>query len=530
MNTEKGDGMDRGVSNALSNDRRAMIWDIVLVLLCASWPFIGFINHNYQQTAYLGRVLAIWLLFTVAALILTAVIRQVPWLRLRARAGIAVGICFVWFFSFGAISESLFEVGVRLGTIHLMVWAVGLGIMLTLGLRLSDARKVRLIGLAVVLSMLAVPATQLAGQLIVSQGVALGTAASDDQANMKAGAGKAKLVKASNVYWILPDAYMRADALLGAVGYDNTPFLNALEARGFKVARNSFVNYPATSQSVSTTLNMDYFYPVGEEYPPEIYGFKLQGFNNVVRRFKQHGYRYLHMEAGHLMQKTRCGGVEDICIKGATANRFSLSEADINLLRLTPLYRIISRLLPTALSADLTFVGDAMRALRRTVGNGPQFSFVHILSPHFPNRYQKNCTIMQNIGHELLGDYGDPKFAKGYLFDLICLNGELLAAIDEILAIDEADPIIIVQSDHGVPLGQSEYVNSDPYIAFRNLNAIRFPVDCGKRFHDNVTSVNTFRMVFSCLEGKPMPLVKDRFFRSRQGTMTIEELADLRSQ
>ena len=68
-----------------------------------------------------------------------------------------------------------------------------------------------------------------------------------------------------NVHWLLLDGYVRGDSLTRYFGHDNEPFLEALESRGFDIARSAYSNYDNTSNSLSSTLTMQYIYLPGRE-------------------------------------------------------------------------------------------------------------------------------------------------------------------------------------------------------------------------------------------------------------------------
>ena len=61
-----------------------------------------------------------------------------------------------------------------------------------------------------------------------------------------------------NVYFMILDAYGRADTLKLALGFDNERFLGELERLGFFIPRHSVSNYPATNASVGSMLSLDY--------------------------------------------------------------------------------------------------------------------------------------------------------------------------------------------------------------------------------------------------------------------------------
>jgi hypothetical protein len=59
---------------------------------------------------------------------------------------------------------------------------------------------------------------------------------------------------APDIYYIILDAYGRADTLQSLFDYDNSEFLDFLEAKGFYVADCAQSNYSQTILSLSSSL------------------------------------------------------------------------------------------------------------------------------------------------------------------------------------------------------------------------------------------------------------------------------------
>jgi hypothetical protein len=74
---------------------------------------------------------------------------------------------------------------------------------------------------------------------------------------------------APDIYYIILDAYGRADVLQEMFGYDNTPFLGSLEAKGFYVAECSQSNYGQTMLSLTSSLNFDYLDSLTSSLTPD---------------------------------------------------------------------------------------------------------------------------------------------------------------------------------------------------------------------------------------------------------------------
>ncbi len=86
-----------------------------------------------------------------------------------------------------------------------------------------------------------------------------------------------------DVYLIVLDGYMRADAMKQDLDFDNGDFINGLEALGFYVADCSRPNYPYTLGSLAAVLNMDYI-PTLKEKHQDITG---SAFWNIIRVIAQ---------------------------------------------------------------------------------------------------------------------------------------------------------------------------------------------------------------------------------------------------
>ncbi|MCA1588768.1 MAG: hypothetical protein LC744_09060 [Chloroflexi bacterium] len=104
-----------------------------------------------------------------------------------------------------------------------------------------------------------------------------------------------------DVYNIVLDRYAGSTALAEAFDFDNEPFLQALEERGFRVARHAHANYIKTPLSLVSSLNMDFVDPEelkaeqqsGRDRDP-IHG-RLRDRLAVPAALKELGYQYIHV-------------------------------------------------------------------------------------------------------------------------------------------------------------------------------------------------------------------------------------------
>jgi hypothetical protein len=325
---------------------------------------------------------------------------------------------------------------------------------------------------------------------------------------------------APNVYWMLLDGYARPDQLERVAGFDDSAFVDDLGDRGFQVSSSSYTSYPRTQLSLSSTLDMAYTLEPGDDVPDEFATFApvVQGNSATTARFRALGYQTAYGTAGGLDWSTCRDDLVDVCLP---INRPSpaTGELEQTLLNRTPLGVIP---LPVPYADPVSFA-DALAD--PDVGiTEPFFAFQHILTPHFPFRYRDDCTPRAR-----------PVDARGvspeervelYLTQVRCINELVLTAVDEIV---ERDPtaIILVQSDHGSdhtftwlddPEDWTPGQVSERYAAF---NAMRLPPGCDAHV-EGEPLVNTFRIVFACIEGTEPELLDYRAF-----AVPIDDVSDV---
>ena len=491
------------------------------MLLLGAWPFISFLSTNRDELLIYGSVVAVYATIYVGVLSVLGIIGRIIFgdTRFPAVAHV-IGVGSVLLFSYLPLSFALSRLDIALGTVKIAIWLVLALIILTGVWRLSRAPATRAVLLVAAVVMTLVPVCNLA-LFAVGNDVDQKTAAPSV-------ADRAGAVRLPNVYWFVFDAYAREDVLADYFGFDNSGFLRALEDRGFDVAEQAWSNYASTKLSISSTFSMDYYLPLGETLHPALWTYKLQGFNPVVERFRELGYQYLHAGPGGNNLKTRCGGTEDLCITAAPTGSVGVSEAEVGLLRLTPAFPIIRRLSPNLLSFDFTKISDVIPKLRPQPDE-PLFLFAHLLTPHPPQRFLADCNRVASIEFDLAGeDYTSQR--DSYVNDLRCLNPLILSAVDTILERDPGDPIIILQSDHGIRGDWSRSVDGKTprtqpnLVSYANLHAMRTPPGCDNNHGENFSPVNTFRVVFGCIQQEmPELLPTRRFSKARNILHEIED-------
>lgn len=493
-----------------------------MLLLLGAWPFVSFLDHNRDDAPVYWLGIAGYGVGFVAFLLMVAALGGLLLGRARSgRIANTLGVGAVCLFNYLAMAGPLSQLGISLGTVKIAIWLVVSLALMGLVWRLSSRPQVSMVLCAAAAVMVAIPAARLAVFAIEAGRI------SDAGAAAATAAGKPPGDAQPSVYWVVLDAYTRADALEAYFGYKNQRFLSALRDRRFHVADSAYTNYASTKLAISTIGAMDYYLPVGEPMHPSLWTARLQGFNRVVDRFVTRGYRYVHVEPGGNNGKTRCGGREALCITSKPGGTLSLDEAEVALLKLTPLYPIFRRLFPGFLSFDFTGFDDVTGKLTID-GTRPTFAFVHILSPHPPARYNPDCSRIKQVAWDLVGA-DESNSPESYLTDLKCLNAEVIAFVDNVLSNDPNDPIIIIQGDHGyrgdadkLPAPSIEAIDRR-LVRYAILHAMRLPERCDGMPRHDMTSVNTFRIVFTCLGDSDLAQLPDRLFKhSRAGLRPLQ--------
>jgi hypothetical protein len=299
-----------------------------------------------------------------------------------------------------------------------------------------------------------------------------------------------------DVYYIILDAYARADYLEDKLGYDNSEFLQSLRDLGFYVADCSQSNYSSTALSLASSLNLDYVQTLSDEFRPEnqelLDLFKLLHDNVVREAFSDLGYQTVSFASGFLWAEWRDADVyiaprygpvtefETVLLHSSYANVLD----HLNIINYdnfyAEAYRVRTRL-----------VLDSMDDLAKIPG--PKFVFIHLIIPHLPFGFDEN-------GNPVAPDRGN--HAQGYLAQVKYINKAILQKLKTLIENSETSPIIILQGDHG------DYTPKKPADQMKILNAYYLP-DRSDALYPSISPVNSFRIVFNSYFGTNFPLLED---------------------
>ena len=121
------------------------------------------------------------------------------------------------------------------------------------------------------------------------------------------------------------------------------------------------------------------------------------------------------------------------------------------------------------------------------------------------------------------------KWRTTFKEQLICAERQLDQFVNAIL---ERDPtaIIVIQSDHGnshslaLNKEQMEYSSEEIRLGRGIFTAFYMPKKCASNLRPGLSPVNTFRLVFSCLDGRVPDLLEDRSYYINNTQTAVKEV------
>jgi hypothetical protein len=125
----------------------------------------------------------------------------------------------------------------------------------------------------------------------------------------------------------------------------------------------------------------------------------------------------------------------------------------------------------------------------------PLFVFAHFMVPHDP------FVFLPDGRFEFTGDQGS---IIGYRNNVAYIDNHLPNVLEEIIITSEVPPIIILMGDHG-PTGK----NVTPEMRMAILNAVYADEPAKASLYDDITPVNTFRILLNHYFGKNLELLED---------------------
>jgi hypothetical protein len=318
-----------------------------------------------------------------------------------------------------------------------------------------------------------------------------------------------------DIYWFIFDRYPSASSARLAYGIEN-PIFDELRRRGFYVADRSHANYQQTTLSLKSTFSAEFLDGRGHADifgPTDQSGVYSRIHNSNVARFlKAQGYYYVHV--GSDFSPTRTSPLADV--NHVYDNFSDFGTAFIESTAMPAIARRFGLLAsPHQRRYDwTTWELKLLENLPRY--RSPAFVFGHVMLPHTPYIFDSEGRLVSESANR--GRSHKEQFAEQLEFT----NTRLLAILDRLLDVPAAErPLIIVQADEGPYPPDLEDETSHDWttatpeereIKYGILNAWYIPDGRDIGLYPEITSVNTFRLLFNAYFDTDLPLLPDESY------------------
>lgn len=491
-------------------------------LLFALWPVL-FVYAENQQYLRFSQTRSALLVMTGSTLVLLYLLAVI--LRSMMKGGAVLSLLWVLFFSFGHVFSLLWPDSAAYAptteSLALLTgWAIGFAAGTAIVLRVkSHWREItgalNMVALALVLIQLFRVGVYETSRLISQPG--LGNANPLDTVE------SLPPESLPNIYYLILDAYARGDILEEVYNYDNSEFLRFLDGHGFYIAERSRANYAQTDLSLASSLSLDYLdelisaigVDTGDRRPVE----RMIQENSVFRFLRNQGYTIVSVSSGYSTTELRSA---DIYVEAGRV----WNELEVELFLSTPIPWLAVRRGQSDPHSQhrqrvLFALGHVLDTIHRP---GPQFVFAHILAPHDPFVFDENggevdfraqFNLQDGVQYDEQGQILK-EFVLGYSGQLSFVNSKLRVIVGELIAQSSRPVIVILQADHGpgYPLDVEDPGSDVLRQKLSIFNAYLFPDRDYGNLYQEITPVNTFRVIFSQYLGTDLEMLEDRSYYS----------------
>ena len=333
-----------------------------------------------------------------------------------------------------------------------------------------------------------------------------------------------------DIYVLILDGYGRADVLCDYYGFPN-PLPSQLESLGFYVAHDAASNYAQTSQSLASSLNLDYLPALLEEQPtsdvtPRRRFGDLIANNRTFATLATAGYRIRSYSSEYSLVKP--ANVDEHPHPWLYLTEFEYNLYDTSML---PLLSVAAGFQPGAVASSLhrrhiTWTLDHLERELPRPGDPPTLVFAHLLIPHPPFSFEPDGSPLRTRLPARLDDGSHWKalaantgenYEAGYIKAVRFLNKRLLEIVGAVLTHSAGrDVIIYLQGDHGPGsrLDWNDPVRTDYRERLGILLAARLPRGAHTAMSADITPVNAVRVLMNAALGAKLPLLDDRAYFS----------------
>jgi hypothetical protein len=320
-----------------------------------------------------------------------------------------------------------------------------------------------------------------------------------------------------DIYFIVLDEYPSSPSLKQDLRFDNHQLDSLLKASGFYISENSNSNYNVTPFSLASTFHLDY---LKAGMHKELISSKL--FMQAVHTFSDNkvvdylqslnyevkNYGCFNLEAKHTAVKSYFEDRYQSQIDNQTMYsrfmrdvswQFKMKNIFTGKFRLPDSYKKSKEL---HLYRNSFNWEQLLSEFAEDKGKGNKFVYAHLMLPHEPfylngdGSFTSDSAVITN----------SQNFRDAFINQVIYTNKLIEQLVESIKKSGNSkEKVIILEGDHGYRF----YEKKDRLKEFRNLNAYYFSDRDYRLLYDNISPVNSFRIVLNKYFCADLPLLKD---------------------
>ena len=340
-----------------------------------------------------------------------------------------------------------------------------------------------------------------------------------------------------SVYYIIMDEYAPLRTLEKVYEYDNSDFIKFLEDEGFFVTKNSHSNYAETFLSLASTLNMKYLNYltdiVGQDSLDQRIPYQMTNNNLVMKNFKSLGYKIYNFDSGWWGTRNLVVADENLCAANQNMDFHTLYELkQTSILRSVDLFikQTTQKIFHEERRDRIHCEFQEILELHDKTAE-PIFALMHVMAPHDPYVFGPNGEVVDydyTFGETAKKDYlNKSPNLQAYLDQSTYLTKLLKETVTTILERSD-NSIIIIQSDTGPDITFSNLTDAQHKLGRMSIfNAYYFPEQKYDLLHDEITPINSFRVIFDSYFGTNYELLNDEvFFSTYAKPYVLEQITD----
>lgn len=337
-----------------------------------------------------------------------------------------------------------------------------------------------------------------------------------------------------DIYLILVDGYGGSRHAPPSISRGQREFENTLRTRGFVVPSHAHANYVWTHLALASMLNGTYaqdlpVWSAERRAKPEPVLDSLIAGNRLLRQRLSAGYELVLAPSS--LRPFHSHPWADRTLH--SGGRPPTGTFSLHWPRRTPLPELrrlwcrVSACMPRnhpwipESAADFQTKFEEIGTLSRR--GRPMLVLAHVLLPHAPFIVHADCTPrVDPPWPHLHHSVETPELLQYYSEQILCLNTQLLRLVDQILAKPGPDPIILIQSDHGLRFNLVHAVRTRGWTPeeldrwFSIFTAYYAPAETLGKVPEDVTPITAFRLLLGIEPPTSSPEHHQRQFLSTQ--------------